>query len=144
MERVRIFWSGPYSIDSAIENFQGYEDFGIYMITRVWANSENLLYIGQVYGLKYWRSFADRLREHKWIKELRGKIRVRIGKITLGGNRKISAQRTNDVETLLIYIYKPPYNTQSTSWYYGREMKIINSGRRGPLKDEIYSEDYFE
>lgn len=147
MERVRIFWSGPYTIDSVIENFQDYEDYGIYMITRLWANSEYLIYIGQVYGgPKGYRTFADRLAEHKreLISTLRGTIRVRIGKITLSGNRRISAQRTNDVETLLIFAHLPTYNIQSTSWYYGRVMKITNIGRKGPLKQEIYSEDYRE
>lgn len=142
MEIVKIFWSGPYSIDSAIAKFKNYDDYGVYMITRLWGeDSETILWIGQV----YWRCFAERFAEHKrdWLNALRGEIRVRTGKIRLRGNRKISQQKVNDVETLLIYVHKPLYNNKGTSWYYGRELKIINSGRRGPLEQEICSENYF-
>jgi hypothetical protein len=141
MEIVRIFWSGPYSVNSAIEKFGNYDDYGVYMITRLWGEeSENILYIGKV----YWRSFAERLAEHRrnWLNDLRGEVQIRIGKIRLRGNRKISKERVNDVETLLINRHETIYNTQSTLYYYGREIKIRNLGRKGLLKSEIYSEDY--
>ena len=146
MEKVKIAWTGPYSIKSAIEKFNNYEDFGIYMITRLWGGeTETLLYIGRVYGLKYGRCFADRLAEHKsWLDECRGEIRVRIGKIKQSSGKKASYKRTNGIESLLIFSHKPTENIQSTSWYYGREMRVLNLGRKGPLKTEIYSEDYRE
>lgn len=141
MEIVKIFWSGPYSIDSAIGKFTNYDDYGVYMITRLWGkDSETILWIGQV----YWRCFGERLAEHKryWLNDLRGEIRVRTGKIRLTGNRKISKKRVNDVETLLINHGEPLENTQKISRYYGREMKIKNLGRKGPLDTEICSKDY--
>ena len=141
MERVNIMWNGPYSIDSATARFKSYEDFGVYMITRLWGeNSETLLYIGSVYGRDYWRCFADRLAEHKsWLNERRGQIQARIGKIRLRGNKRASYKRTKDVESLLIYVYQPLENWKSTSTYHGRELEIVNLGRKGPLKLEVCS-----
>jgi len=139
MEKVTILWSGPYSIDSAIERLRAYEDFGIYMVTRKWGQSETLVYI----GLSYWSDFAERIQCHRreWLYDLRG-IRVRIGRIRLGRGRIHSLERMRDVECLLIYVHQPIENVQCKSTYNGRELEIINLGRRGRLKRQIYSEDY--
>lgn len=139
METVTIVWSGPYSVDSAIKKLRGKKDFGIYMITRKWVIPKSLLDI----GLVYWRKFAERLAEHKrnWLRDLRG-IRVRVGKIKLGRGKIHSFERTEDVECLLIRVHQPEFNVRCKSSYNGRELKIINLGRRGPLKKQIYSEDY--
>jgi len=141
MEKATVVWSGSYSIDSVKQKFNSYKDFGIYLFTRLWGDSETLLYIGRVYGIEYWRCFADRLPEHNWLSDLRGNIRVRIGRVRLSGSRKQSLERMKDIESLLIYAHQPIENVQSTSWYYGRELKIKNIGRKGPLKSEICSKD---
>lgn len=36
MEEVEVEWYGSYNIDSVLEQFNEYEDFGLYMITRKW------------------------------------------------------------------------------------------------------------
>ena len=140
MEKVTIVWSGPYSIDSARNRFRGWEDFGIYMITRKWGEKERIIYI----GLVYWRTFADRIAEHErdWLWALRGQIRVRVGKIQLKRGKKHSIKRTEDIENLLIYAYQPEYNEKGKAGYYGREIEVVNRGRRGPLDEIVYSEDY--
>ena len=133
-----MFGAGPYGVESAREMFGAWEDFGIYMITRKWGDSEKILYI----GLVYWRSFAERIAEHDrdllW--NVRGKINVRVGRIRLGGGSKHSYERMEDVENLLIYMYQPEFNYKGRGWYYGREIKIINLGRRGPLDKIVSSE----
>jgi len=140
MERVKIVWSGPYSVDSAVEKFRNYDDFGIYMITRKWGEIEKLLYIGRV----YWRSFANRIAEHKrdWLSNLRGEIRVRIGKIKLGRGKIHSFERTDDIEKLLILAHEPEENYQSTLTCDVRDLKITNLGRKGPLLHEVCTEDF--
>lgn len=142
MEKVTILWKGPHSVTSAIEQLRNDMDFGIYLITRKWGNAETLLYI----GLVYWRCFAERIADHRreWLYDLRGfsGIRVRIGRIRLGSGKIHSIERAEDIECLLIYVHQPQENTQCISSYNGRELKIINLGRKGPLEKEIYSENY--
>ena len=146
MEKVTIVWSGPYSIESAIRKLDREKDFGVYMIIREWKGKKTLLYIGSVYGDKYWRSFADRIAEHKreWLYDLRG-IRIYVGRVKLQKGKRHSKKRIEDIECLLIYVHQPEENVRCMSSYTGRELKIINVGRRGPLFREIYtSEDYIE
>ena len=139
MDMVTIFWSGPYSVASAIKKMKGKRDFGIYMLTRKWGTSRSLLDI----GLVYWRLFTERLKEHRtnrW-RDLRG-IEVRVGRVKLGRDKTQSFERTEDVECLLIRAHQPEINVRCKSSYNGRELKIINVGRREPLKKQIYSENY--
>lgn len=139
METVKIIWGGPYNVDSVIKKLRGKRDFGIYMITRKWGASKSLLNI----GLTYWRDFAERLAEHRrgMLRDLRG-IRIRVGRVKLERGKLQSLERTEDVECLLIYVHQPEYNVRCKSSYNGRELKIVNVGRSGPLKKQIYSEDY--
>ena len=143
MEKVTIIWSGPYSIESAVTKLDSEKDFGVYMIVRKWGNKRSLLYVGSVYGEMYWRSFAERIREHKreWLYDLRG-IRIYVGRVKLQKGKRHSKKRIEDIECLLIYVHEPEENVRCKSSYNGRELKIINTGRKGPLLKEIYSEDY--
>src|SRR3990170_7336698 len=99
MEMIRVFWEGPYSVTSCIDKFGNYDDFGIYAITRQWGGKETLLYIGRA----YWRTFAERIAEHEreWLNELRGTVKVRIGRIKLRYGKKHSLSRMDDIEKLL-------------------------------------------
>ncbi len=65
---------------------------------------------------------------------------IHFGLVKLAEGKKISFERTRDIEELLIYYYRPPYNTLSKSGYKGRELLIINSGKLGSL-DTIVSDD---
>lgn len=131
MEKVTIVWSGPYSVKSARRGLGSGKILAFYMITRKWGEGEKILYI----GLVYWRSFAERIAEHErdWLQNVHGKINVRVGKIRLGWGRKHSYERTKDVENVLIYVHQPEFNDKGKEGYYGREIKTINLGRRGPL-----------
>ena len=63
MEEVEVEWYGPYKIDTVIEEFHEYEDFGLYMITRKWGEyPEKILYI----GLTYRQDLSTRLSQHQW------------------------------------------------------------------------------
>ena len=143
MEKVTVVWQGPYSVGSSVERFSGDRDFGVYQIIRKWGSSRTLLYIGKAYGEVYWRPVGERLAEHErdWLYDLRG-IRVYVGKIELGRSKIPSYERTRDVECLLIYAHQPIENVSCKSSYNGRELEIVNLGRRGLLRRRIYSEDY--
>ena len=67
---------------------------------------------------------------------------MRVGKIQLKRGKKHSIKRTEDIENLLIYAYQPEYNEKGKAGYYGREIEVVNRGRRGPLDEIVYSEDY--
>lgn len=140
MEEVEIEWYGPYKIDTVVEEFHEYEDFGVYMITRKWGKyAEKILYIGMTYR----RDFAQRFSEHwrDWLSEVIGTVKVRVGYLH---EKKSSEKRLRDVENLIIYVYEPEYNEIGKSTYSGRDLIIINSGRRGPLDREVDSSDYVE
>jgi hypothetical protein len=119
LERVKIEWWGPYSIDSILtEGKWDPDDFGVYMLTCKWGKSRrSILYIGQT----YWRDFGTRLPEHEWwIREERGKINIRLGYVNLGVGKISSSQRLWDIENLLVYATQPKYNIQLKRGYYGR------------------------
>jgi len=141
LERVKIEWWGPYNLDSILQEYEwGQEDFGIYMITRKWGRgARSILYIGQT----YWRDFGERLAEHEWwIQKERGRIKIRLGYAILGSGKISSSERLWDIENLLVYATQPRYNRQFKRGYYGRELKIINLKRRGPLPKQIDSRKY--
>ena len=139
MEEVRIQWEGPYLIER-VPKLDISEEFGVYVITRRWGtNREKILYIGKT----YWRDFRSRVREHRreWLNEEVGNLKVRLGIIKLSRGKKISVQRVQDIEALLIYWCQPRYNTIYKDSYNGRDLKIINEGRRGPIDNIITTDD---
>jgi hypothetical protein len=136
MEEVRIEWYGPYKIDSVQERFHEYEDFGVYMITRKWGEGpEKILYV----GLTYRQDLGTRLSQHQWLPTTRGNVRVRIGYLI---ERRPSGKRLKDVENLLIcscwWDADTTYNKRDYL-YGGRDLRILNFGRRGPLDRTIDS-----
>jgi hypothetical protein len=140
MERVKILWTGPYSIDSCIEKLKNYDDFGIYMITRNFGDNLSLLYIGRV----YWRTFSERISEHEqtWLGGLRGTVKVRTGRLMLSKGKKHSLPRMDDVEKLLILAHKPSHNKQAIKTCDVRDLTVKNVGRRGPLDSKISTDDF--
>lgn len=139
MERFRIMWKGPYLVDR-VWNLGLAEEFGVYMITRRWGQSEEkILYI----GMTYWQDFPTRLVQHmdNWLDEELGNNKIRLGTIKLQRGRRFSEQKIKHIEALLIYLYKPRYNTQNIKNYPGRYLMLINEGRRGPIKRIITTDD---
>jgi hypothetical protein len=137
MEIIEVEWYGPYKIDTVVEEFFEDEDFGLYMITRKWGDyPEKILYI----GLTYYQDFSTRLSQHQWwLSKERGTIKVRVGYLQ---ERRSSEKRLKDVENLLICWHSPEFNEKGLV-YYGRDLRIINSGRRGPL-DKVIDSDELE
>jgi hypothetical protein len=137
LEEVEVEWHGPYSVDTALKYFHEYEDYGLYMITRKWGKyPEKVLYV----GLTYLQDFSTRLSQHKWwLSITRGTIKIRVGYLI---ENRASEKRLKDVENLLICWYGPEYNEKGLI-YHGRDLRIANSGRRGPL-DKIIDSDELE
>jgi len=134
METLRFRWYGPYRLDDAIDFREG-SDYGLYAITRIWGNfPERLLYI----GMTYWQDFGKRLSQHyrDWLGDARG-VRVRFGYLMLQPGQRMSYARIRDAENLLIWCLEPPENTQGVRTYSGRNLRVINSGARGPIPRKV-------
>jgi len=135
MEQVKLLWQGPYQVDQALKSAAS-EGWGVYAICRKWGVApEKVLYIGRA----YWQNFRIRLPQHSWIAETWGTVRVRFAEIEPEPGRIASRKRTDDVEALLIYSLQPARNTHGKNTYRGRELLIINSGRRGPIPQRVAS-----
>lgn len=92
--------------------------------------------------MTYSRDFSQRLSEHLyWLFQVIGKAKVRVGYLV---EQRRSRKRLKDVESFLIFAYQPEYNEIGKWTYSGRDLRIINSGRRGPLRKEVNSSDYVE
>ncbi len=76
---VKIKWQKAMTIDEAIADDSS-DTRGLYYISRVFGKKETTLYLGIA---THKNTIRHRLRAHKswWLKEYRGTIKVRIGKI---------------------------------------------------------------
>ena len=111
------------------------DDIGLYAITRKWGDKESLLYIGKTIDV-----FSKRLRKHKRKKvvNMRG-IRFRVGYLELEDGKRMSKSKIKESENLLICILRPELNLRDLDTYDGRDLKIINKGKRGPLRKTVSS-----
>lgn len=136
MDEVRIDWHGPYQYDRVFTH-DIVKKRGIYVISiRQGSRPEKIVRIGQTYG-----KFSDRLSSYRMvINALPGVKYVRIGVFDTPFS-KLSAQRLNNVENLLLYTYKPKLNKAGTTRYSGRPLMVENVGRRGPIDPYIDSTD---
>lgn len=135
---VTIRWEGPFALET-IHNHEVREKKGLYTISRVWADRETILYIGQTK-----RTFEQRMQEHNkaWLVDLRGQIKLRFGLIELDQFQKWSDKRLDAVEALLITTHLPQYNAQYTRYYTKRDrLDVRNIGRKGKLKPFISTDD---
>lgn len=136
MDVFTVKWYGPYNYDRSYLPDSAYET-GIYAVTRIWGNSESLVYIGSTK-----RCLCQRIGEHDWwLSELRGILHLRYGIVELLPGQRFSLKRLKDIESLLISWHQPKENTVNYNYYYGRELRVINSGRRGPLAKEVSTLD---
>lgn len=134
LEEIEVEWYGPYKISTVVDEFHEYEDFGVYMVTRKWGEqSDKILYIGKTYR----QDFGTRLSQHNWLPEVRGTVKVRVGYLL---EDRPSKKRLKDVENLLICWHVPEHNKKDIV-YRGRDLRIINSKRRGPLKKIVDSDN---
>lgn len=134
MRIVTLNWYGPYRLDR-LSQYDIANEKGIYSIYRTFGGNETLMYIG-----KTKRNFIQRLYEHDyWVSALRGEVRIRLGIFADG--RQYNEKTLADVEALLITWNKPVENTVNTRYYYGREVTVVNKGRRGSLHEKISTEN---
>jgi hypothetical protein len=126
MDIVELNWRGAYPYKIAREVSAG-ENVGIYLITgKRGSMLETILIIGHAYDQYLYQRLAD----HKMVAEVYpGQCYVRFGTFV----SRISRQRLNDVEKLLIFAYQPRLNTIGKDLYKGRDLQIINRGRFGPI-----------
>ena len=137
MQQVKLNWRGPYRLDRAFEAEAG-KDWGIYAICRKWGVApESVLNI----GLAYFQELGQRLKQKKWLNNLRGEVTVRFASIELEKGSKHSRQRSEDIECLLIYYHQPKHNIRCRERYIGRQLEMTNIGRRGPIAAIIRSTD---
>lgn len=137
VDTIRIEWHGPYLYDRVFTH-DIVEKRGIYVISaRQGSRPEKVVRIGRTYG-----SFSNRLSDYRMVIDaLPGTKYVHIGVFDTQVSR-LSAQRLEDVENLLIYAYQPKLNRTGTSRYTGRALIIENVGRRGPIDSYVNSSDY--
>lgn len=135
MQQITMKWSGPYNLERIYVHDLAF-DRGIYAISRVWGDTETLLYIGRTK-----RQFQKRLSEHDyWLREYRGQIKVRLGLIDSTTNLRFSEKLLADAEALLIIWNETIENTVNRSTYSGRALTLQNIGRRGLLDKKISTE----
>lgn len=132
MRLVTVRWSGPYNLER-ISLYDTALDKGVYSISRVWGDTETLLYIGRTK-----RQFQQRLREHDyWLKNYRGQIKIRLGVLDSDPGMDFSEELLAEVEALLVVWNETVENTSNTRSYSGGELTIKNIGRRGLIDRNI-------
>lgn len=133
---VRLKWHGSFTIDeiytSEFSVFENIDGFYMFLLRS------KILYVGQV----YFKSLRKRIEEHlrgdslwRWIKRNYSSknISVKIADIEGLGQKRITKELVNDIECLLIALLQPEGNIQSKATYQGRDLKIVNLGKRTPL-----------
>lgn len=139
METVVIRWHGPYKVEQ-VEDVGVATMFGIYAVYRNWGGSNKLYYIGETYARR--KDFWARLTDHRRkLHEVRGSKTVHFGVVELESGQKHSERRNKDAEALLIWWHRPPGNKKSINTYRGRELEVINIGRRGDIERRVRSSD---
>ena len=135
MEQIWLNWRGPYRLDRAYET-EASKGWGIYAICRKWGKvPEKVLYIGHA----YFQELGQRLKQHRWLDDLRGEIKVHFATVELKEGSKQSQRRAKDIEALLIFYHQPEYNPQHKKSYRGRELEIASYGRSGPIERNVRS-----
>ena len=139
MQTITIKWYGSYNLER-INQYDLAFDKGIYAISRIWSDTETLLYIGRTK-----REFQKRLSEHDtWLKQYRGQIKVGLGLVVLSPNMIFSEKLLADAESLLIIWNETVENTSNVNTYSGRALTINNIGRRGLLAKRISSDNLID
>ena len=132
MDKIRVFWSKSMTIDKAINKKEKDHEY-LYSIF----GKSKLLYIGMTQGY-----IGNRLSRHEILDEIlddysERQIRIKFGNVIAPSFGRITRKLIQDVEAVLINYHDPPYNTQNTSTYWGRDVQITNQGTYRPLKKVI-------
>lgn len=121
--KLVIEWSGPYTLDEAIESltdageppeYDG-EDYGVYQIygQHILCGPGTLLYVGKAAR----QTFADRFRQHEsWLRD-EDDVCIYVGKIwdeeRHSDSEEIWEADVDLAEKILIHKYSPNYNSAS-------------------------------
>lgn len=138
IEEVYIYWHGPYSLASCLGS-EWADCRGIYTISRVFGDTGSLLYIGESYR----QTMFERVYSHLqyWANDYRGQKQVRYGDIDLEHGLRLIERRLTEIEALLIYWHQPIHNIHHKNGYWGRDLLIVNEGRRGLLDDIVCTDE---
>lgn len=134
--KIDIEWTYPKEMQSAYDSDDSYGQ-GIYHISRIWGDTETLIYIGLVKSTD--RDFYKRLDEHwPWLKRVRGKVIIRFGKIIGKQGQSIDDGVYETIEGALIHELQPTENTmKKNSYTIHYDMIIKSTGYRGFVPKEI-------
>ena len=111
---------------------------GIFAISRVYAKTVTLLYIGQTK-----RSFIQKIRElnKEWSFD-ESELKITLGIIEFPSGKIYSEKKVKEIKSLLILRHTPLENETSLLYYRGKfNLKIINKGRRGLIVKKLSTGD---
>ncbi|PES76600.1 sodium:proton symporter [Bacillus anthracis] len=111
---------------------------GIFAISRVYAKTVTLLYIGQTK-----RSFIQKIRElnKEWPFD-ESELKITLGIIEFPSGEIYSEKKVKEIKSLLILRHTPLENKASLLYYRGKfNLKIINKGRRGLIVKKLSTGD---
>lgn len=137
MRTVKLYWSTPIEIENFFES-EDCKDIGIYYITRKYGRKETPLYIGMTSD-----KFSSRMKSHEhWLKEYRGKILIRLGRIISPNWYEWDDYKKliHEIESILIYsmrddIIENTSNTKSVN--VSKDTLIINFGHSSIIPKKI-------
>ena len=92
--------------------------------------------------MAYGQYTHERLGNHHKIEEIASDVgednlTISIGERVMENGQRMSKKRVGEIENLLIYSYKPPYNMSKHRTYRGRPLIVNNSGPGNPFNDII-------
>ncbi|MBA7672432.1 hypothetical protein ES703_80609 [subsurface metagenome] len=136
MEKYTIRWRGPFTFDEVIEEEgREYSEELSAIVHDPPVRVSRTLYIGRAVG----QFIRDRLKRHDtdfaiWKDYGERSVAYHLGRIVLSGGKRISAQRTADIESAIICNHgdELEYNIVNTQTYSGRHVKIRHSGEVPP------------
>lgn len=132
MEKYTIRWRGPFTFDEVIEE-EGYDySEELYAIVHdPPVRASKTLYIGRAVG----QFIGGRLKRHNadfaiWVDYGERSVAYYLGGVVLRGGKRMSPQRTVDIESAIICHHgdELEYNIASTQTYSGRHVQIRHSG----------------
>ncbi len=140
-KEIEIRWTYPKEMNAAWDSDESMGR-GIYQITRVFGQSETLIYVGLV--KKRGRHFYLRLNEHwSWMEKMRGTVNIRFGRIVNDGDMRITEKLIETIEGALICEHEPRRNICKINSYFAhRELIIWNTGYRGFMNQIVDTRDH--
>ncbi|MEZ4885030.1 MAG: hypothetical protein R3E32_09925 [Chitinophagales bacterium] len=144
MLKVIVHWSKDIPVEK-LKTHQERTNEHLYLVLRKRPYTLLGIYKPLYIGMAYRQSVYRRLKSHHKLNKIisqqygLGKIVVRIGKIELSTNNRISQDLVDDIESVLIINEQTRYNVISKKIYNGRTLEITNKGTYRPLHRRVNS-----